>query len=221
MPIPYCLAGETMTPTAPLPPTRPRLRLDFYDSAILLSRYEETAVSSYPVSALDVAAACTKLTAATGFLPPDTLFWRQNGSVTALGIYVPARRWTVQTPEATRHIPLPPLVFAGEGRNYAIFAVKQRPQDGQTRLYRAPCPNVGDNGRICRGNVPFPVCSGQTIGQALALFMEGSRFNDHQAAHKCRAFPQDVRQLWAQLEDKRRFPLGQLVASRCRLSALL
>jgi hypothetical protein len=102
--------------------------------------YEETAVTSYPVSALDVAAACTKLTAATGFLLPNTLFWRQNGSVTALGIYVPARRWTVSTPAATRQIPLPPLVFAGEGRNYLIFAVKRRPPDGEAQLYHAPCP---------------------------------------------------------------------------------
>ena len=186
-----------------------------------MSRYGETAVTSYPVSALDVAAACTKLTAASGFLPANTLFWRQNGRVAALGIYVPARRWTVQTPAATRQIPLPPLVFAGEGRSYLIFAVKRRPQDGQAQLYHAPCPNVGENGRICAGNTPFPVCSEQTIDSALTLFMTGSYFNNHQAAYKCRAFPDDVRQLWAQLEGKDRFPLGQLVASRWRLCALL
>jgi hypothetical protein len=80
---------------------------------------------------------------------------------------------------------------------------------------------VDDNCRICAGNTSFPVCSGQSIGKALTLFMEGSYFNNHQAAYKCRAFPDDVCQLWAQLESKERFPLGQLVASCWRLSALL
>ena len=210
-----------MMTTAPIPPSRPRLRLDFYDEAILLSRYEETAVTSYPVSALDITAACAKLTVASGLLPPNTLFWRQQGSHTTLGIYVPARRWTVQTAAATRQIPLPPLLFMGGGHSYAIYALKQRPGTGQAQLYHAPCPNVGHNGRICAGNTSFPVCSEQTIGQALTLFLEGSYFNGDQAAHKCRAFPDDVRQLWAQLESKRRFPLGQLIASPWTMANLL
>jgi hypothetical protein len=75
----------------------PRLRLDFYETAVFLTRWQEDGRSAtYPVSIHDVVSACTNVTLGSGLLPPETLFWGRQGSETRLGIYVPARRWRVQ-----------------------------------------------------------------------------------------------------------------------------
>ena len=49
-----------------------------------------------------------------------------------------------------------------------MFAVKKRPPGEQAPLYHAPCPNVHADGRICPGRTPFPPCTPQNIGAALA-----------------------------------------------------
>jgi PRTRC genetic system protein B len=205
-----------MTPETP---TLPRLRLDFYDTAILMSKYSQVAgqslaTTTHAISAAHLTAACANLTAGSGLLPRDTLFWRQTARDITLGIYVPGQRWPVHLGDENLLIPMPPLVFMGQGSQYAVYAVKQRPKDEQARLYHAPCPNVDAHGRICQGNASFPPCSVDTIGEALDLFMSGSRFNQHEAAGKCHSFPDDVGNLWRYLaaNDKRRFPLSQLVA---------
>jgi hypothetical protein len=41
--------------------------------------------------------------------------------------------------------------------------------------------------------------------------MGRSAFNGHQSNGKCRSQPDDVRQLWAALAGKKRFPLKELV----------
>ena len=204
----------------------PRLRLDFYNTAVLLSRWEEDGrLLTYPVSVHDVVSACTNVALSSGLLPANTLFWGQQANTTTLGIYVPARQWRMQTEERCFHLPMPPFVFVGSGTAYKIFAVKKRPTlsrptalgkskgaSGEaTPLYHAPCPNVYNTGGICQGNTPFPDCSPQTIQAALTLFMEGSLFNADMSRGKCQSFSDDVRRLWAELDGKKRFPLAELV----------
>jgi len=203
-------------------PTPPRLRLDFYPTAVLLSRWEEAGrIIAHPVSVHDVVSACTNIALSSGLLPPNTLFWKQQANRPVLGIYVPARRWQMQTAERTYHIPMPPLVFVGSGNAYQIFAVKRRPRDEHERLYHAPCPNVHQHGGICLGNTPFPACSRQTIEAALSIFMENSHFNGDLSRGKSHRYPDDVRQLWAVLEGKKRFPLSELICCRRVLRDLL
>jgi hypothetical protein len=112
---------------------------------------------------------------------------------------------------------MPPFVFAGSGTSYQIFAVKKRPSGEHDRLYYAPCPNVHTTGGICQGNTPFPICSPQNIQTALQLFMEGSYFNADLSRGKCRRHPDDVRQLWAELDGRKRFPLSELVPAQMTL----
>ncbi|MFQ5401709.1 MAG: hypothetical protein ACE5E7_19185, partial [Anaerolineae bacterium] len=163
----------------------------------------------------------------SGLLPANTLFWGQQANRTTLGIYVPARRWRMQTGVGsgfeTRpyHLPMPPFVFVGSGTAYKVFAVKKQPSGEADRLYHAPCPNVHTTGGICQGNTPFPDCSSQTIQAALTLFMEGSLFNADLSRNKCQSHPEDVRQLWAELDGRQRFPLSELVSTSTRLQALL
>ena len=207
-----------MNPQIPLP----RLRLDFYDTAVLLSRWEEDGrLLTYPVSVHDVVSACTSVALSSGMLPSNTLFWGQQASTTTLGIYVPARRWRMQSAERHYHLPMPPFVFVGSGTAYKIFAVKKRASGEDVRLYHAPCPNVHTTGGICQGNAPFPDCSPQTIQAALQLFMEGSLFNADLSRGKCRSYPDDVRQLWAELDDRKRFPVSELVPAQTRQLSLL
>lgn len=199
-----------------------RLRLDFYSTAVLMSRWEDDGrVTIYPVSVHDVVSACTNVELSSGLLPPDTLFWRQRANQAILGIYVPARRWRVQTEDHRYHVPMPPFVFVGSGTSYQIFAVKKRPQTEHDWLYHAPCPNVHPPGDICRGNTPFPVCSPQNIQTALALFMEGSYFNVDLSQGKCRRHPDDVRQLWTEVERRKCFPVSELIDCRKVLRDLL
>jgi hypothetical protein len=125
--------------------TWPRLRLDFYNTAVVMSQWtEDGRTTTYPVAVQDVVSACTTVALGSGLLPPDVLFWRQRGQIVTLGIYVPARRWRVQVEEgAVRqgyHLPLPPLVFVGSGTAYHVFAVRRRPCNGREPLYEAPCP---------------------------------------------------------------------------------
>ena len=208
--------------------TTPRLRLDFYSTAVLLSRWEEDGrIIAHPVSVHDVVSACSNIGLSSGLLPPNTLFWKQQASRLVIGIYVPARRWRTQVEPATGdksqtcHIPMPPLVFVGSGNAYQIYAVKRRPRDGHERLYHAPCPNVHYHGGICSGNTPFPICSPQTIEAALSLFMENSLFNGDLSRGKCHRYPDDVRELWVKLEGKKRFPLSELVGCKRVLRDLL
>lgn len=134
-----------------------------------------------------------------------------------LGVYVPARRWHVQTEDKNYHIPMPPFVFVGCGAAYQIFAVKKRPLNEAETLYHAPCPNIHTTGGICHGNTTFPIYSPQIIQQALHLFMEGSLFNADLSRDKCQSHPDDVRVLWAELDGRKRFPLSELVPAQMSL----
>lgn len=200
----------------------PRLRLDFYNNAVLMSRWQDDGrLIAYPVSVHDVVTACTKVECGSGLLPANALFWKQQSNQSLLGIYVPARRWHVQTEDHTYYVPMPPFVFIGFGATYQIFAVKKRPLNEAEPLYHAPCPNVHTAGGICQGNTPFPICSPQTIQQALHLFMEGSLFNADLSRGKCQSHPDDVRVLWAELDGRKRFPLSELVPAQMSLWNLI
>jgi PRTRC genetic system protein B len=210
------------------PRQMPRLRLDFYNTAVLMSRWEDDGrVTAYPVSIHDVVAACADRPLSSGLLPPNVLFWKRQAGDASLAVYVPARRWRARLDGGGNadpieyHLPLPPFVFVGDGAVYRIFAVKGRSSDERERLYRAPCPNVHNGGAICQGNAPFPACSPQTIQAALTLFMEGSLFNGDLSRLKCRAYPDDVRRLWAELDGRKRFPLSELLPTRITLADLL
>lgn len=199
----------------------PRARLDLYEEAVILTRYEsEERRTSYPVAVDDLVAAFSRVPLSSGLLPANCLFWARENGRTHIAIYVPGRRWRLRTAKRSFHVPLPPLVFAGAGEQYRVFAVKRRPKETPFDLFHCPTPNVHPNGAICQGNAPFPACASNTVEQALSLFLEGSLFNGDLAANKSRSYPEDVRLLWQQLEGARRFPVGELAPARARLEWL-
>ena len=212
------------------PPPLPELRLDFYETAVFMSKWAaDGRVQTHPVDVHDIVGACAKMEMRSSLLPANTLFWGRRGNMTMLGIYVPARRWRIQTDARHYHLPMPPFVFVGMGTAYKVFAIKKRPfrqsakqsSDHTIQLYHAPCPNVFTDGGICSGNTPFPACSPETIQTALRLFMEDSTFNADLCTNKCNSHKDDIRHLWEKLDGKKRFPLKELVPMNMHLQDLL
>ena len=210
-------------PTAEESPTRPLVRLDFFPQTVLLTRFGESySQTCYPVAVEDVAGVFTVVRLVPGLLPRETLFWQKQGDVTTLAVYVPARRWQVQwSGGPTYHLPLPPALFLGRGRNYFVYALRSRPRGLYTPLWHFPSPNVNEHGVICLGNAPFPNCGTDTIYQALFLFLEGSAFNNHLVKGRNATFPDDVRQLWELLDGQKRFPSHHLSPLNVTLGDLM
>jgi len=200
------------------------MRVDVFEEALVLTRFDTDGrpYSTFEVSPVDVAAALSGIGVTTGLLPRECLFMAHVGGGERIGIYVPpGRRSLLAFPdEPALDVPLPGLVFCGEGVSYRVFAVKQRPGAVGERLFVAPMPNVGAGGLICAGTVRFPVASTATIYQALDLFLK-SEFNADLANSKVHSERGDVRELWRKLAGKTRFPVNELVRSDWDLGELI
>lgn len=144
---------------------------------------------TYPAAIGEVCNAFNRFGANTGLLPPGTLFWSARGGVMRIGIWLPPAKWDIKLAvskkvEALR-VPLPGLMFVGEGRQYSVYALKGRPETGREMLYQCPLPNVHDNGAICQGTVEFPTAQAGTMMTSVQLFFE-SFFNSDLSDGKIR-----------------------------------
>lgn len=166
----------------------PRLTITLTDESVYLTRHGRTGepTATYPVSAAGVAAAFNLFGASTGLLPPATLFWQSHLNRMRIGLWLEPAVRTIQLRTGKRlnalDVPMPGMVFVGDGLEYAIWAAERRPLAESDVLYHCPLPNVYDDGHICRGNVPFPAADVQTMAQAAALFFD-SEFNHDLAGH--------------------------------------
>lgn len=203
------------------------LRFDVFTEAVFMTRYDDKTghpVACFEVSPAALASAFAGLPIATGLLPADTLFYNRSGDLVRMALFIPSHRYTlVSTTRKTPYrIPLPSLVWVGEGSKYWCYAVKQRP-GADDRLYICPTPNVYNDGRVCQGNVPFPACSERTVKDAFKAFAE-SQFNTHLVGHKSREFDDDVMKLWRKLEKSvtaAEFPLDDLLSTNLKMSDLI
>ncbi len=196
----------------------PLARLDLYNEAIIMTKFDLGSSTSYPVSIHDLSAAFGTLPSSSGLLPRNTLFHGRSQGQEFVGVFIKAAKHVVTVNEATMAIPLPSAVFVGCGKQYYIYTVKEYPCTARVQLYHYPSPNIGSDGRICAGDTPFPTCSVKTIMSAFTLFIE-SRFNRHLSTQKCRSFPDNVIELWKTLDGQEEFPLSELILSRANLRA--
>ena len=176
-------------------------RVDVYEESLLLTRYtvEGRPATCFEVDPRDLAAAFAGQPLQTGLLPPGCLWYGRVGGYETVGVYIAPQMHTLRCADgATYNVPLPGLVFSGSGTVYYVWAVKAYPTQESERLFHAPLPNVYTDGKICPGNVAFPVCSLQTIRRAVAAFLE-SEFNNHLVNEKSRLHKNDVREMWAEL----------------------
>lgn len=194
----------------------PRVQLTFTDETPWLTRFDPRGqpTATYPVSLTAVANAFKGVPARTGLLPPEVLFWESQGRGERLAVWLPPARHSLRFQlkrVETLVVPLPGFVLVGQNSAYSIYAALERPNSPQTVLYRAPLPNVHDNGLICNGTVQFPVCTAQTIHRAAVLFFE-SDFNHDLAVprliallrrlhrDKAKMFPAEHLERWGNLE---------------------
>jgi len=202
-----------------------QLRLDLFEESIVLTRYNDDGVpvTCYEVAPGDLATAFSGIPLSTGLLPRDCLFYARRDGQELIAIYVPPGRrtlvaWLDPEQKVEFDVPLPGFVFAGQGSQYRIFAIKQRPGDRE-RLFRPPLPNVFGGGRICAGNVNFPPCTAKTIHEAARLFF-ASEFNHDLAQSKSAEYQENVLHLWIAIDGQETFPLEDLVKTRLVLEDL-
>lgn len=209
----------------------PVAQIDIYGECVILTRRRENgAWTSYPVSPDALAQALGKLPVTTGLLPPGLIGYGMREGVPFYVQYIPARVVTLQLDDGgrylSRQIPLPPLIWAGWGRDYRIWAVPL-PLDELTdraTLYAAPFPNLFTNASICWGNVGRPaVAAPATLRPMLRLFLEESRFNGHLDGGKSVSHPGSVLRLYAQLQKEKAtaYPLADLVPAKRSLATVL
>ncbi|MBD3309563.1 hypothetical protein GF348_24500 [candidate division KSB3 bacterium] len=202
-----------------------RMRLDLYDESIVLTRFEDGHVSRcYEVSPDALAASVAGLPMMSGLLPRNCLFY-DMGAQPRLGVYLPPGMRHVKLRQEGEvrdlRVPFPPAVLVGQGRVYRIFALKTCPQTEDEHLFYFPAPNVWRDGRICQGEVAFPVCTADTIHEAAALFF-GSRFNHDLDDGKSQQHEESVVAMWCDLavtgaDD---YPLEDLVYTNLGLKHL-
>lgn len=207
----------------------PRVSVTLTDESAYLTRYDERGapVGTFPVCVEQVCAVFRglSLTANTGLLPPDVLYWRTEKGRVTVALWLPPMKRIITWDAGRRQhrITLPRLgfVFIGAGRQYKIFASPTRPTSERAVLYHAPLPNIHDDGTVCPGNVKFPVASPATIGEAAALFWE-SRFNHDLSNNRVDDDAPLLKILRTlSLASRRSFPVELLVSTHITLSQLM
>jgi hypothetical protein len=211
---------------------RPSLTLQFYSYGILLEKQTEQGITAYPVDPEQVAQAlAARVTFDTGLISSDTLLIRSAG-VQQIVVGYRKPQWTglyLDGSDAALRVPLPGLILirelSGAQPHYSLYAVKQRPTSLQAALFKAPLPNIFDQGRICWGTVPLvPEAAWKTsdLHDDWKVLL-GTRFNDHGCGGKSRAFPQDIRQHLIALEaaNKRTYPKRDLIDTGKTLEDIL
>lgn len=207
--------------------TVPRAQITLTDETMWLTKFDPRGAPNvtHPVAARDVARAFNLFGQTTGLLPADCLFWTATAAQARLGIWLPPARRTLTFDLGKRKVsrltvPLPGLVFAGQGTRYYIYAANERPADDGARLYCAPLPNVDGDGKICAGTVKFPTCAANTIAAAANLFFE-SAFNHDLSTGKVQGTNDTLYQVLRSLETARAFPPKLLVPMRRALAQIM
>lgn len=108
-------------------------------------------------------------------------------------------------------VPIPATLFLGWGPRYYLWALPNRRFDRKLPVYKAPFPNIYDNGRICWGSHKVPKASVNNIERIWHTFF-GTAFNEHIAAKKSRSCPDNVLDLLRRLsrEGAVTFPFREL-----------
>lgn len=207
--------------------TPPLAQITIYPDIAVLTRQQGVVWRQYPISADGLAQTLARLPTATGLLPPNTLGAGRVAGVPFLVAYVPARRATLRMQARDFDIPLPPLVWAGCGADYRIWALATPDPiaDTRTPLMRAPFPNsYNKNGAICWGSSdPRPGAAAATMQRVLDLFLTDSYFNAHLQDGKSVGFPSSVVARWQQLLDDaaETYPLDDLMPADVQLGWVL
>jgi len=119
-------------------------------------------------------------------------------------------------------IPLPMSLFLGWDHRYYLWSLQGRKFEPSLPVFKAPYPNVYDNGRICWGSHRPAKVTPSNIKSTWTLFF-GTVFNNHIASHKTKSYAANVLDLLRKLSvaKKKTFPADELVWTSRSVDACL
>lgn len=204
----------------------PLMQISVYEQATLITRRKGPRWTQYPVAPEALAQVLSRTPSASGLLPANTLGVGRVHGQEFYVVYIPPATRTLRLERQEFTIPLPPLVWAGCGADYRIWALdsRGRPERTDVPLMVAPFPNCYKHGGVCWGSADGrPEASGRTLMKVLKLFLEDSYFNLHIVDHKSVAYPASVVARWQDLvkTQAKKYPLDDLMPAEAHLSWLL
>ena len=204
-----------LPPSLNVPPDELVLRLDFYQTSILMHRFDKAEVQVKMVSPMDIIQALTQeVTISSGLLPDNALWWRTTREGWETALWRSPKVWRVALmvealkPPRRFTLPMPGLIFLCKpGKPPSIWAAKKRPTLVQSPIYHAPVFNVFSDGRSCPGNHQYPVNLNQ-VPESFFLSYFSVAGNHHGRSQK---YPNDLLKLWEELDGKQKYPSDDLV----------
>jgi hypothetical protein len=192
-----------------------RLRLDFHHQAVVLTTFNGETVTRRVVSAMDVAhSLASELSVGSGLLPDRTLWWRNTRSGPVIAIYDepqirPLALLEDEVGQPRRYkVPLPGLIFlCRPGSAPWVYAVKKKPTKETDTVFKAPLANLFATGRSCPGTHDFPTRVADIVKSFFMSFFSPTADLQNRS-HK---FPQNIILLWEHLDNRKKFPLADLV----------
>ena len=193
-----------------------RLRVDFHSQAVIVRTFPEEGVGSVKlVSAQDVAhALASELTVSTGILPPNTLWWSNTRQGAVVALWREPKIWKVALqeragePPVRYEIPMPGLIFiCSPGRTPWVFAAKRKPSRPADRIYRAPCFNIFDSGKVCPGTHTFPEKEAEIPESFFRSFFSPTG----DSRRRSKAYGEGLKKRWETLQGREKYPMSDLV----------
>ena len=189
-------------------------RLSFLVSDELLFQWKaDENVQSKLVSPQDARRAFANIEDDSGWLPTGVVRTGRNSRGTWIVYVAPPERVRITTDQGEAlHIPIPMSLLVGWGRRYYLYALQGRKFDPNATVYRAPFPNVYDNGRVCWGSHKVPEVTPANIHKTWKLFFD-TTFNEHIARGKTVSHEENALDLLRELSarEKKTFPSSELV----------
>lgn len=203
--------------------------LYFLPGQYLFVRRENGREVAKALSSEQIARAFREYRTDTGWVERRILRYREQPEANFLISYEPARIRTIFIEDDKSEVreisvPLPTLVLFGKGREFYLWATKDKTLTPKSCLSLAPLPNLGGDqwqGKICFGKNEVPECSAEMIDRIWNLIFDAP-FNADHAGGKCRSESKDVRRLLLDLAERkmRRFPAKELLETNTTIEQL-
>jgi len=205
----------TLPEALEIPPDDLKVRLDFYHDSVLMHLVEDGVITTRMVSASDVALAMLReIPLSSGILPPSALWWSQSDNGPEIALWRPPRVWPVALvaeplkPPHRLHLPMPGLIFVCRpGAPPRVYAAKERLGDLENTIYHAPLYNLFQDGRSCPGTHKYP----NNIDEIPESFFSSFFTPTADDRGRSKKYPQNLMDLWRELDGKRRYPMSDLV----------
>ena len=192
-----------------------QVQLEVYKETILLRGFEGDSTWVRTVSADEIAGVFTQhLGFSSGLTPQDALWWSQGETGQVVALWRPPQVWAVALqreafqPPARLRLPMPGLVFVcSPGRAPWVYAALARPTHAGQQLFRAPAFNVFSDGRVCPGSHRFP----EEVGLIPESFFQSFFSLTGDSRNRSKNHPDNLQDLWEELDGKEEYPLEDLV----------